>query len=327
MGFEYTEGGSDPAKIARVTIISPDMVDIETNKVPTDQNARLRYAYSGVIGSKPGADVEGSVRGNLRDTDPTPSYYHHNLYNWAVQFDLPVGWKAPFSAGQMNFQVVKNVCNNNGATDVELQWNDFSNLANYNYTLSRKDAPDGQFQGMGGTKNRYFANKLIPDRNFVFKLGIESGNQLVGTAFVNMKTTACSQTSPSPSPSPSISPSPSPSPSPSLAPPPAPAFSLNRPVTSCVSTNSPKVHLEWTQVPNLQGEYQIYFRQQGIDKEIRVGSTAGTTFDINTSQGLISGQSYGFIVAAITPSGTIYSNGKWSDRDDVYGWTSIPACP
>lgn len=84
-GFEwYDESGAPPA-IASVTLAGPDTVRVELARAPTAKG-RLRYAYTfgGCAGS-------GTVaRGNLRDSDATPSENGYPLWNWSVHFDVPV---------------------------------------------------------------------------------------------------------------------------------------------------------------------------------------------------------------------------------------------
>ncbi|MBX3233455.1 MAG: hypothetical protein KIT84_37790 [Labilithrix sp.] len=84
-GFEwYDESGATPA-IAKVEIIATDTVQVTLASAPTT-GGRLRYAYTfeGCAGSRTLA------RGNLRDSDATPSQNGHELFNWAVHFDAPV---------------------------------------------------------------------------------------------------------------------------------------------------------------------------------------------------------------------------------------------
>ncbi len=94
MGFTYADG-SNSASITGVEISGADEVIIHLNAAPTGANARLRYAQNAV----PGATCPGptfGARGNLRDTDTTPSQgkdasgNSYELYNWALHFDLAV---------------------------------------------------------------------------------------------------------------------------------------------------------------------------------------------------------------------------------------------
>ena len=48
----------------------------------------VRYAYTGAPGAVAGATT--GPRGNLRDSDATPSLYGYALYNWAIHFEIAV---------------------------------------------------------------------------------------------------------------------------------------------------------------------------------------------------------------------------------------------
>ncbi|MCL4415709.1 MAG: sialate O-acetylesterase [Actinobacteria bacterium] len=89
-GFEFHEETDQPAEIKSVSIINPDTVKIELNKKPDGGNQRIRYAYTGIAKSKPGAQSLGSARGNLRDSDIGDSLHGNKLYNWSVHFDKPI---------------------------------------------------------------------------------------------------------------------------------------------------------------------------------------------------------------------------------------------
>jgi Fibronectin type III domain/Putative Ig domain len=88
-GFEYFDDGSS-SSISSVEIINSNTVKVTLSSAPTGNNQRLRYAYSGTPTSKPGAQIEGSARGNLRDTDPAVSLSGNTLYDWSVQFDKSI---------------------------------------------------------------------------------------------------------------------------------------------------------------------------------------------------------------------------------------------
>ena len=81
-GFEYTDDGTPPA-ISNVAIDGNDVV-ITLASTPVGANKKIRYAYT--------TKVAGGVgpKGNLRDSDATPSYYGNNLYNWCVHFEETV---------------------------------------------------------------------------------------------------------------------------------------------------------------------------------------------------------------------------------------------
>ncbi len=88
-GFEYTDDSSS-ALISSVVIADENTVTVTLSNLPTGLNQRLRYAYTGTAGSWAGCNQAGSARGNVRDSDSTPSLYGSNLYNWLVHFDHPV---------------------------------------------------------------------------------------------------------------------------------------------------------------------------------------------------------------------------------------------
>jgi hypothetical protein len=84
-GFEWFDESGRPPAIASVEIIGTDTVQVTLASAPTGANPRLRYAYTfgGCAGS-------GTIaRGNLRDSDASPSQAGYELYNWSVHFDVP----------------------------------------------------------------------------------------------------------------------------------------------------------------------------------------------------------------------------------------------
>ncbi len=97
-GFEYTDS-SNSASITSVQIINSVSVKITLSNAPTGSNPRLRYAYTGNLGSYAGRNIPGSARGNLRDSDTTEALYQDSttptsmgnyLRNWSVTFDEPI---------------------------------------------------------------------------------------------------------------------------------------------------------------------------------------------------------------------------------------------
>lgn len=85
-GFEWSDdGGPSKPTITSVAITAPDTVVITLSATPTAGNKRLRYAYTGTAGAKAGPTT--GPRGNLRDSDNTPSRNGEKLYNWTVHFD------------------------------------------------------------------------------------------------------------------------------------------------------------------------------------------------------------------------------------------------
>lgn len=92
-GFEFGEDvptGAEPAKITKVEISGSDTVVLTLDKVPSGQNLKIRYAWTGVPGARPGRDSDGSARGNLRDNDRTLGPTNTPLYNWAVHFERAI---------------------------------------------------------------------------------------------------------------------------------------------------------------------------------------------------------------------------------------------
>ena len=91
-GFDFSEGGVLQS-IASVVVTAPDTVTITLAAAPGAGIKRLTYAINqptpnGCIG--PGVVAAGGARGNLRDSDATPSLHGYSLYNWEVPFDMPV---------------------------------------------------------------------------------------------------------------------------------------------------------------------------------------------------------------------------------------------
>ncbi|MFO0735959.1 MAG: hypothetical protein U0270_08765 [Labilithrix sp.] len=86
MGFEYLDGAGNVQAITKVELTGADTVKIT---LASDAGpGHLTYAQnqtpSTCIGTPSGA------RGNLRDSDKTPSQHGFPLYNWSVHFDVEV---------------------------------------------------------------------------------------------------------------------------------------------------------------------------------------------------------------------------------------------
>ena len=88
MGFTYADDSDAPPSITKVELAGPDSVTITLSAAPTGANKRVKYAMNqevgGCIGTPRGA------RGNLRDSDDTPSKNGYDLQNWAVHFNVPI---------------------------------------------------------------------------------------------------------------------------------------------------------------------------------------------------------------------------------------------
>lgn len=87
LGFSYTDAsGAGAPTITNVAITAADTVQITLSAAPTAGGRRLRYAMNQTprtcIGHPQGA------RGNLHDSDDTPSRSGYPLVNWAVHFDV-----------------------------------------------------------------------------------------------------------------------------------------------------------------------------------------------------------------------------------------------
>jgi hypothetical protein len=87
-GFEFYDESPMPPAIASITIASSDTVRITLASRPTGQGRRLRYAYTATPRACPGFAT--GPRGNLRDSDDTPSTYGYDLANYSVHFDEPI---------------------------------------------------------------------------------------------------------------------------------------------------------------------------------------------------------------------------------------------
>ena len=87
-GFEYSDASAAPPAIAKVEVAAPDTVVITLSDVPTGDDRRLRYAFTGIKGA--GAGPQTGARGNLRDSDATRSRTGQRLYNWCIHFDEAV---------------------------------------------------------------------------------------------------------------------------------------------------------------------------------------------------------------------------------------------
>jgi hypothetical protein len=86
-GFEVVNEAGANLPIDSVALDGPDTVKI-TLANPPNGKARLRYAFTGVPNTCPGRFV--GPRGNLRDSDATPSQAGYELFNWGVHFEAPI---------------------------------------------------------------------------------------------------------------------------------------------------------------------------------------------------------------------------------------------
>ena len=84
-GFEYVDAAGLNVAITGVQVTSADTVTVTLASAAP--GGRLRYAFTAPIPNCPGPT--SGVRGNLRDSDATPSLYGHELFNWGVTFEEP----------------------------------------------------------------------------------------------------------------------------------------------------------------------------------------------------------------------------------------------
>ncbi len=86
-GYTFADAGGNAVAITNVVLAGQDTVKITLAAAPA-ANGHLKYAQnqpaSSCVGTPTGA------RGNLRDSDATPSKNGYALENWGVMFDLAV---------------------------------------------------------------------------------------------------------------------------------------------------------------------------------------------------------------------------------------------
>ncbi|MDB4945323.1 MAG: Endo,4-beta-xylanase precursor [Labilithrix sp.] len=90
-GFDVVDDAGALLPVTSVALAGPDAVAITLAAAPAGA-IKVRYAQNqpsaACIG--PGTTQSGGARGNLHDSDKTPSQYGYDLSNWAVAFELPV---------------------------------------------------------------------------------------------------------------------------------------------------------------------------------------------------------------------------------------------
>ncbi len=85
-GFEFAQtGGNGAVAIDSVEVAGTDTVTITLASEPTGTDQRIRYAFTGVSNANGGPTT--GPRGNLRDSDATPSLHNFELFNWCIHFD------------------------------------------------------------------------------------------------------------------------------------------------------------------------------------------------------------------------------------------------
>lgn len=87
-GFEFYDSSGAPPAVTEVALVDASTVRVTLATEPTSGNRRIRYAHTGGVGQPAGPTT--GARGNLRDSDATPSRHGYPLFNWAVHFDEPV---------------------------------------------------------------------------------------------------------------------------------------------------------------------------------------------------------------------------------------------
>jgi hypothetical protein len=86
-GFEVVDDAGNDLPIASVALAGPDAVTVTLAAAPAGKT-KLRYAFKATPQTCPGKTV--GPRGNLRDSDATPSQNGYELFNWGVHFEVPV---------------------------------------------------------------------------------------------------------------------------------------------------------------------------------------------------------------------------------------------
>ncbi len=86
-GFEVVDAAGARLSVASVALSGPDTVAITLASAPS-AGMHLRYAFTGVPHTCPGAT--SGPRGNLRDSDATPSQNGYSLFDWGLHFDVAV---------------------------------------------------------------------------------------------------------------------------------------------------------------------------------------------------------------------------------------------
>lgn len=86
-GFAVVDAAGANIAIKSVELDGPDTVKVRLANTPVGPT-KLRYAFTGVPHSCPGKTA--GARGNLRDSDDTPSPNGYELFNWGVHYEVPV---------------------------------------------------------------------------------------------------------------------------------------------------------------------------------------------------------------------------------------------
>ncbi|ACO34278.1 MULTISPECIES: PD40 domain-containing protein [Acidobacterium] len=90
-GFEFTDGSATPPTITAINIVGPETLEIVLSGPSTGGSPKLAYAWTTpTSGTAAYAGPTSGPRGNLCDSDATPSIYGNDLRNRCVHFQIPV---------------------------------------------------------------------------------------------------------------------------------------------------------------------------------------------------------------------------------------------
>ncbi|MDB4938686.1 MAG: hypothetical protein JWP87_5658 [Labilithrix sp.] len=87
-GFEVVDAAGSPLAIESVAVAGADSVTITLAAGWSATGGHVRYAATAQPETCPGPQT--GPRGNLRDSDDTPSNYGYSLFNWSVSFDAAI---------------------------------------------------------------------------------------------------------------------------------------------------------------------------------------------------------------------------------------------
>jgi hypothetical protein len=88
LGFAVVNAGGSSLPIQSVAVAGTDTVTITLAAGSDATGGHVRYAYTAEPETCPGPQT--GPRGNLRDSDDTPSNYGYSLFNWSVSFDAAI---------------------------------------------------------------------------------------------------------------------------------------------------------------------------------------------------------------------------------------------
>lgn len=88
-GFTFDDGTPKPPTVTSVQIAAADTLTITLSRTPAVTDGSLGYAVYHL--TTPGAGPSTGLRGNLRDSDATPSRHGYKLHNWLIHFQMKCG--------------------------------------------------------------------------------------------------------------------------------------------------------------------------------------------------------------------------------------------